>query len=52
METLYTIKEATDLLKLHRNTVFQMVKDGRIKATKLGNKYVIKHSEIARLRGE
>lgn len=52
MENLYTIKEATELLKLHRNSVFTMVKDGRIRAKKLGNKYVITESEIKRLRGE
>ena len=52
MQTMYTIKEATELLKLHRNTVFTMVKDGRIKSVKLGNKYIIAESEIKRLRGE
>jgi excisionase family DNA binding protein len=51
METIYTLKEAAELLKMHRNTVFNMVTDGRIKASKIGNKYVITETEVKRVRG-
>lgn len=52
METIYTLKEASELLKSHRNTLINMINDGRLKATMMGNKYVIKESEIKRLRGD
>ena len=52
MEKLYTITEASELLVMHRNTVSNMIKDGRINANQIGSKYVITESEIMRLRGE
>jgi excisionase family DNA binding protein len=51
METIYKIKEVAELLKLHRNTIFNMIQDGRIKANKIGNKYFINETELKRLRG-
>ena len=49
MQTIYTIREASGMLKLHRNTVFNMIQDGRITAVKLGNKYIITETELKRL---
>ena len=49
MQTIYTIKEASTILKLHRNTIFNMIQDGRLSAVKLGNKYIITERELKRL---
>lgn len=51
METLYTVKEVSESLKLHRNTVINMIKDSRVQAIKIGNKYYLNESELKRLRG-
>lgn len=52
MEKIYTITESIELLKLHRNTIINMINDGRIKSKKIGGKHTIRESEIKRLRGE
>jgi len=52
MEKIYTVTEAVSLLRLHRNTIINMISDGRIKAKKIGSKHTIAESEIKRLRGE
>jgi len=52
MEKVYTVTESVELLKLHRNTIINMIADGRIKAKKLAGKHIIMESEIKRLRGE
>tara|TARA_R110001632_G_scaffold103256_1_gene211915 strand:+ start:142 stop:303 length:162 start_codon:yes stop_codon:yes gene_type:complete len=51
METIYKVKEISTHLKIHRNTVINMINDGRIRAFKIGNKYVVTESELKRLRG-
>jgi|TARA_R110002012_G_C11511578_1_gene598479 excisionase family DNA binding protein len=51
METIYTIKEASPLLKMHRNTITRKIEEGKIKANKIGNKWVITESEIKKVRG-
>ena len=51
MQTIYKIKEVAELLQLHRNTVFNMIRDGRINANKISNKYFVSETEIKRLRG-
>ena len=55
MEKIYTVTEAVELLKLHRNTIINMIGDGRIKSNKISGqhgKHTIAESEIKRLRGE
>lgn len=52
MEKVYTVTEAVELLRLHRNTINLMILKGRIKASKPAGKYLIAESEIKRLRGE
>ena len=35
-ETYYTVKEAAEILKIHRATVYQLVRTGRLRAVHLG----------------
>lgn len=51
MEKMYKVKEVAEILEIHRNSVMNMIKDGRIKAFKLGNKYIIKESVLNILMG-
>ena len=37
---LYTIKEAAAVLHVSHNTVYQMIRDGQIKALKMGDKKI------------
>ena len=46
MEKVYTVKEITEYLKLHKTTVFRMIKDGRLKAIKIGKEYRFKETDI------
>lgn len=48
----YTIKEVADLLGISRVAVFVRVKQGKIKAAKIGRNYAIKKSELAEILGE
>ena len=52
MDKVYTTKEAGALLNLHRNSVINMINDGRIKAEKIGNKWGITKEEIERVQKE
>lgn len=46
------VREAADYLRLAPETVYQMVRDGRIRALKgTGRRVVIHRSELARLVG-
>ncbi len=48
-EQLYDIVEAVQALRIHPDTIRRMIKDGLIRAAKIGNKYRIRQSEIDRL---
>jgi len=43
---VYTVVEATELLKLNNQTVSKLVREKKIKAMKVGNKYRILGSDI------
>jgi excisionase family DNA binding protein len=51
METLYKVKEVSEILKLHRNTVINMINSDKLRAVMIGNKYYINESELKRVRG-
>lgn len=51
-KTDYTLKEAGEALGRHWKTVRSWVIDGKIKAIKIGRQWVIKASEIRRIRRE
>ena len=46
---LYDIAEVTEILKVHRRTVYNYVKDGQLKATKNGQVSKSKGRRSARL---
>lgn len=48
-ELYYTIEETADLLKVHSNTVRNMIKDERLKAQQLGRIWRIERKEIDNL---
>jgi len=51
MMTVFTPKEVATILRLERLTIYRMIKDGRIKARKLGKGWRIDKTEIDRLLG-
>lgn len=53
METYYTPKEIAKKLKLNIGTVYKWIREGRLKAVKLGDVWRISESELNRLlKGE
>jgi len=52
-ERPFTLQEAADILKIHRNTLQRMLKAGKIKAVKIGTVWRIRGEDIDRfLAGE
>lgn len=49
MEKLYTVKEACELLKLTRQTLWNYCKEGKIEVVKIGTNIRIKESELKKL---
>lgn len=50
---LYIPQEVAEILRLKVTTIWSMIKDGRIKAVKIGKGYRITEEEVERLkRGE
>ena len=47
----YTIYEVADLLKVHHTTIRRVIKEKRLKAFKIGTKWLIKADDIKRLEG-
>lgn len=47
----YTIYEVADLLKVHHTTIRRAIKEKRLKASKIGTKWLIKADDIKRLEG-
>lgn len=48
----YTVKEVADLLGISRVAVFMKIRQGKIKAEKIGRNYAIKKEELANILGE
>jgi len=45
----YTIYEVADILKLHHTTIRRAIKSKRLKAYRIGAKWLIKREDIERL---
>ena len=45
-EKQYTVAEAAEILRLSTRTIFSYIYAGRIKAAKVGNKWIIPESQI------
>lgn len=41
MKKFMTVKEAAAHLRVHRNTIYRLLKSGNLKATKVGKQYRI-----------
>jgi excisionase family DNA binding protein len=48
---LYTVSEVAERLKLHAKTVLAFVRDGRLKATRVGKQYRIAESDLDAFTG-
>lgn len=47
----YTIPQVADILKLHHTTIRRAIKNNRLKAFRIGKKWLIKREDIERLGG-
>ena len=43
---LYTLKEVAEILKVTKQTIYNYIKSGRIKATKYGKEYRITEKDL------
>ena len=50
-DKFYTIEEVATILKVHHSTIRRAIKDNRLKAFKIGTKWLIKKEDIQRLGG-
>jgi excisionase family DNA binding protein len=48
----YTIEEVTNLLKISRQYLLNLRKEGKIKTIKIGSKVLIKRTEVERILKE
>lgn len=51
-ETLFTVEAAAEQLKLHPKTILRFIREGRLRATKVGRQYRILRSDLNSLVGE
>jgi len=49
MDTLYTVRQVQDLLKVDRITIYRMLQDGRLKGIKIGQQWRFPTTEVERL---
>jgi excisionase family DNA binding protein len=43
---LYTLREVTDILKVSQRTLYTYIQDGKLKATKIGKYWRVKHADM------
>lgn len=44
--TVYTLKEVAEILKVSRQTIYNYLKAGRLKATKIGKEYRVTKEDL------
>jgi excisionase family DNA binding protein len=49
MDTLYTVRQVQEILKVDRITIYRMLQDGRIKGMKIGQQWRFAQAEVQRL---
>jgi excisionase family DNA binding protein len=49
--SLYTVEQAAEQLKLHPKTVLRMIRDGRLKAARIGKSYRIAGDDLDAVAG-
>ena len=47
-ETYYTAKEAAEILKINLSTVYQLVREGRLRAARIGKRSIRSHHKTYR----
>jgi len=45
----YSVKEAAEILKYNEEWLRELIRQGKVKASKVGRKWIIKEEEINRL---
>ena len=50
-EEVYTVEQFAERLKLHRKTVLRFIRDGRLRAIKVGKSYRILRTEMEAMTG-
>jgi len=50
-EEVYTVEQFAERLKLHRKTVLRFIREGRLRAVKVGKSYRILRSEMEAMTG-
>lgn len=45
-QTIYTVKEVAEMLKVHFQTILAYIKDGKLKAMKIGKGYRISKKDL------
>lgn len=48
MEKLYEVKEVCEILHLHYQSVYKLLRNGTIKAVHPGRKWLVQESELTR----
>jgi len=43
---VYTLKEVTDILKITRRSLYNYIKDGKLKAVKIGKYWRVSHDTL------
>lgn len=46
IEKIYTVKEVSEILKVHFQTILGYIKDGKLKAMKIGKGYRISQKDL------
>jgi excisionase family DNA binding protein len=49
LERLYSVPEAAEVLRISRSAVWAWLKSGKLRGTKIGDRRVIRESELQRL---
>ena len=49
-ENMLSVKELAEILKVHQNTIFKAIKQGKIRAIKIGAVYRISQEELTRIK--
>jgi excisionase family DNA binding protein len=50
-EAVHTVEQVAERLKLHRKTVLRFIREGRLRAVKVGKSYRIPRSELEAMTG-
>jgi len=45
----YTVKELCQLLKRDKSTIYKWIREGKLKAIKVGGKYLIPEEEVKKI---